>query len=630
MENNKFDFIIIGSGAGGGPLAANLAKAGFTVLLMEAGGTEQQLSYAVPSYQGVSTEDEHYRWDYFVRHYANDNQQLRDPKWVTGKQGILYPRAGTLGGCTAHNALIIVYPSDSDWNNIADITGDESWRSDKMRTYFERIEACNYLNWSQAEQTGHGTTGWLSTEKPDTSDHESMPKLPSDKQLARTLASSDSQKSPQMGSDPQLSNLLGSALLVGHKSGLGTIQPLSEGSKIAFDPNGIAVSEQRSEGFHTIPLSTKRHARNGSREYILQVAQAFPNNLTICTNAFVTKILLDDNNVATGVSYLKGSHLYAADPNAHQQCTLTQPVELQATANLEVIVCCGAFNTPQLLKLSGIGPKEELDKWGIPVKIDLPGVGANLQDRYEVGVVVETIQDFTTTMGATFSDDADYDPFLKQWQESRTGIYTSSGGLLALLKRSTPDLLDPNLYMFAFGSRFQGYFPRWFSTFAQQKNYFTWAILKAHTENTAGTVLLKSTNPLDTPDINFHYFEEGTGGNTDLKAVCEAVSFARQLLKPSQYIKQEVVPGNLVQTETEVEQFVRDQAWGHHCSCTAKIGSDDDAMAVLDSNFKVRGTKNLRVVDASVFPKIPGYFIVLPIYMISEKASDVIIACYTK
>jgi len=71
---------------------------------------------------------------------------------------------------------------------------------------------------------------------------------------------------------------------------------------------------------------------------------------------------------------------------------------------------------------------------------------------------------------------------------------------------------------------------------------------------------------------------------------------------------------------------VRDQAWGHHCSCTCKIGSADDPTAVLDSNFKVRGTKNLRVVDASVFPHIPGTFIVLPIYMISEKAAAVILA----
>jgi choline dehydrogenase len=86
------------------------------------------------------------------------------------------------------------------------------------------------------------------------------------------------------------------------------------------------------------------------------------------------------------------------------------------------------------------------------------------------------------------------------------------------------------------------------------------------------------------------------------------------------------LPGVNIQGDDALKQWVRDQAWGHHCSCTCKIGADSDPMAVLDSNFKVRKTKNLRVVDASVFPHIPGTFIVLPIYMISEKAASVIIA----
>ena len=112
---------------------------------------------------------------------------------------------------------------------------------------------------------------------------------------------------------------------------------------------------------------------------------------------------------------------------------------------------------------------------------------------------------------------------------------------------------------------------------------------------------------------------------SDLDAVVEAVQFVRGIMKEQPFVRQELIPGEAVQTEEEIKQYIRDVAWGHHCSCTCKIGADDDPMAVLDSNFRVRGTKNLRVVDASVFPHIPGYFIVLPIYMISEKAADVII-----
>jgi choline dehydrogenase len=87
----------------------------------------------------------------------------------------------------------------------------------------------------------------------------------------------------------------------------------------------------------------------------------------------------------------------------------------------------------------------------------------------------------------------------------------------------------------------------------------------------------------------------------------------------------ELCPGPAYDTPQQLREFIQREAWGHHASCTNKIGADDDPMAVLDSRFCVRKTKGLRVVDASVFPKIPGYFIVSAIYMISEKAADLII-----
>ena len=126
-ESAEFDYIVVGSGAGGGPLAANMAKAGFEVLLIEAGGDKNSLDYSVPGFNALATEDQEYRWDYYVRHYTEQEQQERDPKFIPSKDGILYPRAGTLGGCTAHNALITIYPSNSDWDRIAEITGDPSW-----------------------------------------------------------------------------------------------------------------------------------------------------------------------------------------------------------------------------------------------------------------------------------------------------------------------------------------------------------------------------------------------------------------------------------------------------------------------------------------------------------------------
>ena len=104
-HRSSYGYIIVGSGAGGGPLACNLAKAGQKVLLLEAGGDHENYNYQVPVFHGLATEDEDLKWDYFVRHYTSDEQQRRDCKFVPQRDGVLYPRAGTLGGCTAHNAM---------------------------------------------------------------------------------------------------------------------------------------------------------------------------------------------------------------------------------------------------------------------------------------------------------------------------------------------------------------------------------------------------------------------------------------------------------------------------------------------------------------------------------------------
>jgi choline dehydrogenase-like flavoprotein len=155
----------------------------------------------------------------------------------------------------------------------------------------------------------------------------------------------------------------------------------------------------------------------------------------------------------------------------------------------------------------------------------------------------------------------------------------------------------------------------------------TWAVLKAHTNNTAGTVRLRSANPLDPPDINFHYFEEGNDtSGADLDAVVSGVKFVRRIAsKLTDIIEEEELPGKNVQTDEQIREFVRTHAWGHHASCTCPIGPREQN-GVLTSDFRVHGTEGLRVVDASVFPKIPGFFIVSAIYMVGEKAADVILS----
>jgi choline dehydrogenase len=140
-------------------------------------------------------------------------------------------------------------------------------------------------------------------------------------------------------------------------------------------------------------------------------------------------------------------------------------------------------------------------------------------------------------------------------------------------------------------------------------------------------VKLRSADPLDVPQIDFHYFEEGNDPNEeDLKSVVEGIKFVRQLtasLLEDGTITEEELPGKHIQTDEQLADFVKSNAWGHHASCSCPIG-DRDKGGVVNGNFEVHGTKSLRIVDASVFPKIPGFFIVTSVYMIGEKAADVI------
>jgi choline dehydrogenase len=638
--DETYDYIVVGSGAGGGPLSANLARAGYRVLLLEAGSDYESLIYTVPAFHGLATEDPNMKWDFFVKHYSDPLQQRRDTKYNATHGGILYPRAGTLGGCTAHHALITVAPPDSDWDAIAAYTGDTSWGADRMRQYFERLERCAYVprpapvlgqslsgrasrcsapivpGLELADPRGHGFEGWLGTAVAD-------PRLVLQDGMLLNIALATAGTCFRYRLETVCDvvrwvlTAVSGTLLAG-RDFLGSLVR-------HVDPNDREVSRSGAEGLVIVPLSTRNASRNGPREYIRETQRLIPDRLIVRMNCLATRVMLDEDNTATGVEYLAREHLYHADPRAQQ---ITDPERLRRTAHArrEVILAAGAFNTPQLLMLSGIGPADELRRFGIRVRVDRPGVGRNLQDRYEIGVTTEMRANFQLLQGLTFrppKPGETPDAAFSQWQRG-TGIYATNGVAFGVVKRSSSEQVNPDLFIFGLPGYFAGYFPGYSRLFERKPNHFTWVILKAHTRNRGGTVTLRSADPTDVPEINFHYFGEGTDvEGADLRAVVDGVRFARAIMNAT--CGTEILPGINTDTEEEIRTFVQNEAWGHHASCTCAIGRLDEPTAVVDSNFRVFGTPNLRVVDASVFPRIPGFFIVAAVYMVSEKASDVII-----
>src|SRR5262249_20615279 len=152
------------------------------------------------------------------------------------------------------------------------------------------------------------------------------------------------------------------------------------------------------------------------------------------------------------------------------------------------------------------------------------------------------------------------------------------------LKRSKPSLPEPDLYIFGLPGNFRGYHQGYSKEFERFQNRFTWAVLKAYTNNTAGRGTLRSADPSRTPLIEVRYFSEGNDDGADLDAVVEGVNFVRAMNRElGGHIVRELCPGDRGDTPEKLRQFIQDEAWGHHASCTNKIGADNDPMAVLDS-----------------------------------------------
>ncbi|MFF0149176.1 choline dehydrogenase [Amycolatopsis sulphurea] len=360
-------------------------------------------------------------------------------------------------------------------------------------------------------------------------------------------------------------------------------------------PRTDDVNGYRQEGFAAFDRNVRKGRRLSAARAYLHPVMHRPN-LTVKTHAFVSQILFEGKR-AIGVEYAQGR---------------SAPSEVYGR---EIILCGGAINTPQLLQLSGIGNAAELERLGVDVVHDLPGVGENLQDHLEVYIQYACKQPVSMQ------------PSLAKWKRPQIGAqwlflrsgpaatnHFEGGGFV----RSNDEVAYPNL-MFHFlpvAIRYDGSVP------AGGHGY------QVHVgpmyADTRGTVKITSTDPRKHPALRFNYLST----ENDRREWVEAVRVARKILNQpamNPFNDGEISPGPEVATDEQILDWVaKDAETALHPSCTAKMGSD--AMSVVDpGSMRVHGTEGLRVVDASVMPYIPNGNIYAPVMMTAEKAADLIL-----
>ena len=388
--------------------------------------------------------------------------------------------------------------------------------------------------------------------------------------------------------------------------------PLWEAFLKASSQAGFAQSEDtngfQQEGFGTMEQSIHQGRRWNTANAYLRPAR-WRSNLTIRTRCFTTRVLMEGTR-AVGVEIATGGRIE------------------KITAAHEVIMSGGSINSPQLLMLSGIGPADHLGQHRIDVVLDLPGVGQNMQDHYDVALQQGCTQ--PVSIGPVLRPLPMLGIGLK-WLLSKTGYgatnHFHAGGYI----RSRPELEQPDVQLSlvpmavsmtsatGHGRRIIGL--KGGSLAAEHG--FQMQIMPLQTYS-RGRLRLRSSDPADAPSLVFNYMKE----DEDRLMLRNGIRAARHIFAQKAfdpYRGEEIAPGAEVQSDEGLDEFCRENGKPTHHPCATCAMGENDPMAVVDEQARVHGIEGLRVIDASIMPFVLSCNINAPTIMLAEKLSDAIL-----
>ena len=369
---------------------------------------------------------------------------------------------------------------------------------------------------------------------------------------------------------------------------------LEAGMQAQF-PSTEDVNGERQEGFCRFDMNVDNGVRASTSYAYLHKFKGILKP-TIYLNTLVEKILFEDNR-AVGIQYRKGKNIR------------------KAYSDREVILSMGAFGSPQLLMLSGIGPTEHLHEMGIDTRRDLPGVGQNLQDHLEVHIQHHCTKPIS--LNRYLRPDRMVQAGI-QWFISKTGVCARNQANTGAFLKSGASVEHPDIQFHYFPVFFDGWNPR-----HDVSGYLLDTGPMRPTST--GTVKLQSLDPLASMAIDPNYLST----QKDLDDIVRGFELGRETLRQpafAEYDAGEATPGPEVKTRKQIEEFIREHAGSAYHPCgTCKMGADDDDNAVVDTQGRVKGMKGLRVIDASIIPSIASSNINAVVMMIAEKLSDSIL-----